>query len=180
MGFEVSFFTTWLSAKTAVPAEDLGYSGYDFLTRDAKTDGGPDGFHTQAELRQVIQREIDEYERSGQDPHKWNRLQESRKMLDAMVNYTKPDGSKGIEQVDYLPENLRDIDEYLRPRAAELMQIAVNVNRGSIDQSVIDYARRRYETKLADGKISQRARDKAIGEINTLAEHLREHGEGIW
>ena len=151
-----------------VRAESLGYAPYLFLTRDCSLspEGVGDGFHTQEELRQVIQNDVDAYERSSKDTLKWNQLQQSRRMLNAM---TQAD----VSAVDYLPEILSNaIDDELRPRAVELLNIAHEISDGRIDQSVVDYLRRRYETKYDQGKILGAQKAKIMEEIKELAKHL--------
>src|SRR5215831_15960441 len=93
----LSFLTSLWGSNTCKP-ETLGYSPYDFLTRDneAHSPDPGDGFHSQKELRRVVQQEYDEYQRSGPDQAKWQRYQDSKKMLDAMVQ-------QGVDRVDYLP-----------------------------------------------------------------------------
>src|SRR5262249_49739275 len=123
-------------------------------------------FHSQKELRRVVQQEYDEYQRSGPDQAKWQRYQDSKKMLDAMVQ-------QGVDRVDYLPPEFAEIDEDLRPRAVELMTISYDMrNGGRIDQAVIDRGCMTYDRRASEGKISRSARDRAVDQIDRIARFL--------
>src|SRR5262249_7059153 len=133
----------WGRGKVESPG-NLGFSRWDFLVRDneAHAPEPGDGYHTQRELRQVIQHEYDEYERSNGDQYKWEQYQYSKKMLEAMTR-------NAIDTVDYMPDELKTIEEELRPRAVELINISYDMrNGGKIDVAVLDRARNRYQTKF--------------------------------
>jgi hypothetical protein len=129
---------SWLKGRVGTP-EDVGMSPSYFLTRDCSVHEGGigDGIHTHEELRRVIQNDVDAYERSGHGRSEWDRLQESRRILEAM------DRAK-VEAVNYLPAPVRDVSDVLRPCVVQLMKIAYEINDGVIDQSVIDRARAQY------------------------------------
>jgi hypothetical protein len=95
----------------SVSPETLGYSKYDCLTRGCslRADGLGDGYLTKEELRIVAQNHYDTYELM-KDQLSRSLYEESQRMLGKM--------SKEIQSIDYLPENLRGIDQVLRPRAA--------------------------------------------------------------
>jgi hypothetical protein len=147
---------------------NLGFSRYDFLVRDneAHAPDPGDGYHSQRELRQVIQQEYDAYERSGRDPDKWEQYQYSKRMLDAMSN-------ANVDTVDYMPDEFDDLPDELRPRAVELLNLSYDMrNGGKVDYTVLDRLRNRYSTRCSDGIITDRARDKAIGQINQIGDYL--------
>jgi hypothetical protein len=139
-----------------VTPEELGFNAYYFLTRDcAVSPGGVgDGFHTQEELRQVVQNDLDVWEGSNRDPRKRDILDESKRLLAAMERVE-------AAKVDYLPDELRTIDEDLRTRATELLKMAWDFNNGQIDSSVIDRAWRKHE-----------GNDAAQDELRRIMEHL--------
>lgn len=163
----LSLLSIWGRGEVAKP-ERLGYSRYDFLTRDneAHAPGEGDGYHTTTELRRVIQREYDDFARSSEDQSKWQRYQDSRRMFEAMTD-------AGVDAVDYLPDELAEIDDLLRPRVTELLTLSYDMrNGGRIDQTVIDRCKLRYDNKLTDGSITARAHEKALAQIAEVADFL--------
>ena len=152
-----SFLTFWRrNPDKVVTPEELGFNAYYFLTRDcAVSPGGVgDGFHTQEELRQVVQNDLDVWEGSNRDPRKRDILDESKRLLAAMERVE-------AAKVDYLPDELRTIDEDLRTRATELLKMAWEINDGKVDMTVIDRAWRKY-----DGN------EGAQDELRRIMEHL--------
>jgi hypothetical protein len=145
-------------------AENLGYVPSVFMERDNSVHEGGigDGYHTQDELRAVIQRDIDIYDRSGQN---WDHLQESRRMLQSMQN-------ANIDVVDYLPEQLRGVPKELRTRAVDVMKIAYDIGDGTVDQAVIDRARRNYQGMIGSNRISRERGDQILRELQQISDFL--------
>lgn len=139
-----------------VTPEELGFSPYYFLTRDCSVHQGGigDGYHTQEELRQVVQNDLDRWEGSNRDPRNWTIAEESRRMLKAMENGE-------VAKVDYLPKELRNIDEDLRTRATELMKLAWEINDGKVDMTVIDRCWRKYA-----------GNEEVLDQLRRIAEHV--------
>ena len=123
-----------------VTPEELGFNAYYFLTRDCSVSPGSigDGFHTQEELRQVVQNDIDVWEGSNRDSKKRDILDESKRLLAAMERVE-------AARVDYLPKELRGVDEDLRTRATELLKMAWEINDGKVDMTIVDRAWRKYD-----------------------------------
>jgi hypothetical protein len=151
-----NFLTFWRRQPTkVVTPEELGFNPYYFMTRDCTIHGGiGDGYHTQEELRQVVQNDLDVWEGSGRDPKKWDIAEESKRLLRAMERVE-------AAKVDYLPKELRGVDEDLRTRATECMKLAWEMNDGKVDMTVIDRMWRKY-----DGD------HEAQSELRRIAEHL--------
>jgi hypothetical protein len=157
----------------ATPAENLGFGRYELLLLDRRAHGPrgePDGVHTLDELRKTLQQDSADFQRAPNDPFTKSRLDTSKRVFRAMLD-------NKVTAVDYLPENLRDIDAALRPRAAELLGVAHEISNGTIDQLVIDNLRQRYEEKLTKGSIAQPTRDVVIRQIELVVEHLQSKGE---
>jgi hypothetical protein len=145
----------------------LSYSTFDFCSRDNKAhdDGVGDGYLSLKNLRRVIQDEYARYERSP-DVNRQIWIKDSEKMQQEMVD-------KGVDTVDYLPDELNEIDDDLRTRAVELLNESYQLGKvGTVDQTVVDRVWRQYQKRRDDREISRGAVDRARDQLNRIVDHL--------
>ena len=147
---------------------DLGYSASFYFRPDWEVRGpvSVDGYGTAQMLREYIEKMQAERARRlnrGLDAtYVDSELGRARRMIDAMK-------ARGVDRVDYLDENLKELPSSLRRIACEILNLddpdTSSATKGAITQRMLDNARSRY---LSDGR-------KPSPLIDQLAERLGLH-----
>lgn len=144
------------------------WSQLDAMTRDDQTAGAGDGELTLSELQAHIDRLAQQREQIVTDEGPTG-------VVDLKINYArrlyKDMVDSGAGAVQYLPDGLMGLPVPLRQRATELLLHDDVGSLGDIDQFVINHARDRYAAIYGTG-VSMMARQKALDEINQLAQAL--------
>jgi len=155
-------------AGTVLRSGDLGYSASFFFRPDWEVRGpvSVDGYGTAQMLREYIEKMQSERARRlnrGVDvTYVDSELGRARRMIDAMM-------ARGVDRVDYLDENLKELPSSLRRIACEILNLddpdTSSATKGAITQRMLDDARSRYRS---DGR-------KPSPLIDQLAERLGLH-----